>query len=276
MNNSLLKYLDNLNDCVIIRRDADRTVAKAPAAKDGTPTLFIKVYRHDDFYSRLQNALHGKTCGKRDLQACTKLQELDIHVTTPVGYCDDQPNVLIARKSLFAAHWLDRISLATLINSMSGQIKITNQTDLNQAIAAVMTPGGFSVLCSGLGSFVATLHNKKVYSKDLNVGNILIEIPAPDLIRFFLTDYENISFKKQVGRKKSLSNIIQVCAALMQVDALACKDFCSGYAEIRQHFNVLELEDYIREKARQRGALWKEKIDGNFERIADALKARKA
>jgi hypothetical protein len=275
MNNSLAKYLDNLSDCVIIRRDEDKTIVKAPAASDGTIALFVKVYIHDDLCFRLQNALHGKTYGKRDLQVCAKLQELGIQVPKPVGYCDDQPTIFSAEKSLFAAHWLDNMSLAALINGMSGQANFKRKAGANEAIALLMEKSGFSVLCSRLGGFVATLHNKEVYPKDLNVGNILIEIPASGFPEFFLTDYENICFKKQVGRRKSLNNIIQVCAALMQVDESAYEDFSSGYAEIRPHFNVFKLQGYIRKKARRRQVLWKEKIDGNFDRIAEELKARK-
>ena len=276
MNSYLAKYLDNLNDCVIIRRDVDKTIAKVPAASDGTTALFVKVYIHDDLCSRLKNALHGKTSGKRDIQVCAKLQALGIQVPKPVGYCDDQPNVFAATKSLFAAHWLDSMSLAFLINGISGQATSKRKTGASEALVPFMEKSGFSAFCSRLGGFVATLHNKEVYSKDLNVGNILIEISASDFPEFYLTDYENICFKKRVGRKKYLNNIIQVCAALMQVDASAYEDFCSGYAEIRPHFNVVELQEHIREKARRRQVLWKEKIDGNFDRIAEKLKARKA
>jgi hypothetical protein len=276
MNNSLAKYLNNLSDCVIIRRDEDKIIVKAPAASNATTALFVKVYIHNNLYSRLQNARHGITFGKRDLQACVKLQEHGIQVPKPVGYCDDRPNVFSATKSLFAAQWLDSMSLAALINGMSGQTNFKRTAGANEAIAPLMEQSSFSALCSRLGGFVATLHNTEVYSKDLNVGNILIEIPASGFPEFFLTDYENICFDKPVGRKKSLNNIIQICAALMQVEESAYEDFISGYAEIRPHFNVFKLQDVIREKARRRQVLWKTKIDGNFDRIAEELKARKA
>ena len=140
----------------------------------------------------------------------------------------------------------------------------------------MMKKSGFRALCSGIGGFVAALHNKEIYAEDLNVGNLLMDISASDAPEIFLTDYENTCFEKRVDRRKSLNNIIQVCAALMQVDESADEAFCSGYAEIRPRFNVFGLQEHIRKKARRRRALWKEKIDGNFNRIAEELKGRKA
>ncbi len=275
MNSSLAKYLDDLTGCVIVRQDEDKIIVKIPADRSGTAALFVKVYIHKGLSSRLRNVLNGKTAGKRDHQVCVKLQELGIQVPKPVGYCDDQTNILAAGKSLFAAQWLDGKSLAVLIHKKSRQTNFRGKAGAKETYARLMEKNGFSTLCSRLGGFVATLHNRGVYSKDLNVGNVLIEIANTGLPEFFLLDYENVCFKKKVGRNKSLKNIIQVCAALMQVNESAYEDFSSGYAKARPQFNVLELKGYIREKAKRRQALWKKKIDGNFDRIAEALKTRK-
>ncbi|WP_419655243.1 uncharacterized protein Dvar_43200 [Desulfosarcina variabilis str. Montpellier] len=274
MNRSLAKYLDDLTDCVIIRKDEDKIIVKIPDDRNGTAALFVKIYIHKGLRSRLRNLLNGKTAGKRDHQVCVKLQEIGIQVPKPVGYCDNQTNLLSTGKSLFAAQWLDGKSLAALIHKKSRQTDFKGKAGAEKTDARLIEKNGFSTLCYQLGGFVATLHNKGVYSKDLNVGNVLIEIANTGLPDFFLLDYENVCFKKQVGRNKSLNNIIQVCAALMQVNETAYEDFCSGYAKARPQFNVLELKGYILEKAKRLQVLWKEKIDGNFERIAEALKTR--
>ena len=61
----------------------------------------------------------------------------------------------------------------------------------------------------------------------------------------------------------------------MQVDESAYEDFSSGYTKVRPQFNVLGMKGYIREKAKRRQVVWKEKIEGNFDKIAEALKTRR-
>ncbi len=274
MNSALAKYFDDLTGGVIIRQDEDKIIVKIPADKNGTAALFVKIYIHESLRSRLRNVLNGKTAGKRDHQVCLSLQALGIRVPKPVGYCDDQTNILAAGKSLFAAQWLDGKSLAALIQRKSRQTDFKGEAGAKENDSRLMEKNNFSTLCTRLGGFVATLHNKGVYSKDLNVGNVMIGTENKGLPEFFLLDYENVWFKKQVGRNKSLNNIIQVCAALMQVNESAYEDFSSGYAKARPQFNILELKGYIREKAKRLQVLWKEKIDGNFDKIAEALKTR--
>ena len=185
MNSSLSKYLDDLTGCVIIRQDEDKIIVKIPADRSGTVALFVKVYIHESLSSRLRNVLNGKTSGKRDHQVCVKLQKLGIQVPKPVGYCNDQTNILKAGKSLFAAQWLDGKSLAALIQKKSRKTNFKGGAGAKETDARLMENNGFSSLCSRLGGFVATLHNKGVYSKDLNVGNLLIEIANTGLPGIF-------------------------------------------------------------------------------------------
>lgn len=89
-------------------------------------------------------------------------------------------------------------------------------------------------LIQQLAYFVADLHKKAIYHKDLKGSNILFEQEGPDF-KFYLIDLEKISYGFFFSRRIQIKNLVQLNKSFMDFEQVTLKErlcFLLIYAEI--------------------------------------------
>ncbi|MHC4790062.1 MAG: protein kinase family protein [Planctomycetota bacterium] len=287
MERELSSFLDDNRGCIVIRKDTEKLILKVPATVSGGPTLFVKIYTFSQFHTRLRNFLGGRKSGIKDFRTCKKLEGLGVPVPTPVGACADSFPAGFARRSLFATQWIaDAVSVRDLILAQVSQqespSKIVVPKKREYPAEGVITTDKFFFkpeeinnfnFC--LGTFVAGIHNRGVYTNDLNTGNILVQMPINSEPRFLLIDYEGVSFKTRVAKEKCLANLAQIAAFISQVDECAVRNLCHGYSAINQRFDLEDVTEIVEARSQLLQELWLKRLNTRFEEIGRKLQQSK-
>jgi hypothetical protein len=287
MQRELSSFLDDDRGCIVIRKDTDKVILKVPADVSGADALFVKIYLFTDVRRRLRNLLMGQKGGVKDYRTCKKLKLLGVAVPEPVGAYADCPLTGLARRSLFVAKWVaDAVSVRNLMLAQVSQKESPSEIVLPRKLEypadGVITadkfffkPAEINNFNFCLGAFVAGVHNRGVYTNDLNMGNILVQIPINSEPRFLLIDYEGISFKNRVPKKKCLANLAQVAAFLSQRDECAVRNLCHGYSAINHRFDLEEVTEIVEARSQVLQELWLKRLNTRFEEIGRKLQQLK-
>ncbi len=283
----LSSFLNDDKGCITIRKDMDKVILKVPSGVSGGDTLFVKIYFFSGLLSRLRNFLGEQRGGIKDFHICKKLELRGVPVPEPVGSYAQGPLAGFARKSLFAAKWVENaVSVRDFILQQFCQKEWPRKIILpprreygaNNAILAdkfFLDQTGLLKFNFHLGAFVADIHKCGVYTNDLNSGNILVQMPIHSKPFFLLIDYEGIVFKAKVPENKCLSNLIQIAAFMSQADEDAARFICRGYAEKNRRFDQKKITEIVEKRAKTLQKIWLNKLNDNFEKINRKLQQSK-
>jgi hypothetical protein len=287
MQRELSSFLDDDSGCIVIRKDTDKVILKVPADVSGADALFVKVYLFTDVRRRLRNLFWGQKGGVKDYRTCKKLKLLGVAVPEPVGAYADCPLTGLARRSLFATKWIaDALSVRNLMLAQFSQKESPSEIvlpgKLEYPVDGVITtnkfffkPAEINNFNFCLGAFVAGIHNRGVYTNDLNAGNILVQMPITSEPRFLLIDYEGISFKTKVSKDRCLRNLAQIAAFISQRDENAVQNLCHGYWAMNQRFDLEEVTEIVERRSRLLQELWLKRLNTRFEEIGRKLQQSK-
>jgi len=235
----------------------------------------------------LRNFLGEQRGGIKDYHICKNLESRGVPVPEPVGSYADGPLAGFARKSLFAAKWVDNaVSVRDFILQHFSRTQWPRKIILppkrawgaNDSIGAdkfFLDQAGLWAFNFHLGAFVANVHNCGVYTDDLNSGNILVQLPIKSKPFFMLIDYEGIGFKPAVPEKKCLSNLIQIAAFMSQVDEAAPRVLCRGYTQKNRRFDPEKITEIVEHRAKILQTVWLDRLNDNFEKISRTLPGSK-
>ena len=284
----LSSFIDDHGDCIVIRQDADKVILKVPEDLCGPDALFVKIYSFRDFRGRLRNMLWGQKGGVKDYRTCNKLRIRGVAVPEPVGTYADCPIAGFARRSLFAARWMDNaVSVRDLIlawlpqKENPSEIVLPKKQEYPDAgpvnpDQCRLEPAKINHFNVSLGEFVADIHNRGVYTNDLNAGNILVQTPITAAPQFYLIDYEGIAFKTKVSEDRCLRNLAQMAAFISPVDENAVHHFCRGYSSTNQRFDAEYLSQIVEMRSRLLQEQWLNRLNARFEEIAQRLEQSKS
>lgn len=263
----LFKYFNDFRNGIILRKDINKTILKVVDRASFKKPLLIKIYHTTCRIKRMKNFLFWYHGGMRDFRVCRKLLKRGILVPEPVGACADGPMAGLARRTLFACHWIeDGYSVLHIFRQMG--------KNTNRFVCSAWSQEEFlSNFMIALGRFIADLHQKRVRANDLNPGNILCQIMSDGRFRFFLIDYEGVSLLRPISKERMVYNLAQVAAVPTQVLESSSNDLCLGYSQISNCFEYATLCEQVARRASDIRMQWKSKMDHNFEKIAHALKA---
>lgn len=283
MKSELARYINDFNNCIVIRKDRDKAILKAPAVDSDNASWFVKIYFTPGITQRLRNFICRNLGGIRDYRICKELQLRGIPVPDPVGGFADHPLPGLAQHTVFACKWINNAPSVQILMRHLGSDKRIRANGIirkkrevssiyldNQIDFFPPCPEWMNEFNTALGKFVATLHKRGVYSNDLNVGNILVQNPGLDF-RFLLIDYEGIAFKRKVSRSRCFSNLIQVAAFMSQLTEYASLYLCQGYASVQHHFNSKETVGLIENRALILQKKWQQWVDLKIETIVRNL-----
>ena len=288
MQRELSSFIDNHADCIVVRKDAQKVILKVPAGIWGADALFVKIYYFPAIGERLRNMLWGQKGGVKDYHICKKLRIRGVAVPEPLGTYADCPIAGFARRSLFAARWMDHaVSVRDLILARLSQKenpgvmvlpkkKEFYPDDASHTEPLFLEASLINLFTLSLGRFVGGIHNRGVYTNDLNSGNILVQTPITSEPQFLLIDYEGIAFKNKVSRDRCLRNMAQIAAFISPVDEKAVYNFCRGYLSASQRFDLGFLNDIVEKRSRLLQQQWLDRLNTRFEEIAQKLQQSKS
>ena len=197
------------------------------------------------------------------MQNCLKLQSLGVLTPEPIGYVVDKTWFGLPRRSLYAAKWIeDSVAL--------DRFEMKKQLAPNEPIIF------FRELLTAIGKYIARLNQKKIIPYDLNAGNLLVKRSEKDCYRFYLVDYERISFPDKVSKKAIIVGLSQMAAFFLPRCKSAVEYICKGYTTALPHIDLAELIDKVDVQARYRTAKWEKKLDQQFTLIAAQIAKEKS
>ena len=162
--------------------------------------LFIKVYTHNSLIGRFK-ARMAATGGLHDWHICSRMAAIGIPVPRPVGKGCWPKQALLPRKTLFAQDWVkDGQPLSQLLRQKRESGNVDEQW--------------LHRLYDEIGKFVAAIHQRGFFPRDLHPGNLLLRQPAPDAIRLELIDYESIRRRGPYRKNKAHLNLGHICSYL--------------------------------------------------------------
>jgi hypothetical protein len=245
-------------DCVILRRDRHKILFRchAPGA---TEDWFGKLYLNPAWPQRLRDHW-GRSGGEREFRQAQRLRQRGVDIPMPVAGFSDR-RFGRGRRSLFVAAWCEEmVPLRTHV--LQHCHKRTEPHDRY----------GLQALALGLGRYLANLHARGVFPRDLNPGNLLLRIGADAAPMLMLVDYEHIAFAPRRRRRNILLALSQLGAFLLPIDAEAVIWLCNGYASASRSVDATLLRQ-VPPLSRRRLSRWHQQTDRRFDEIAAALRA---
>jgi len=281
------KIIYNYNGCIVIRKDEEKVILKVTREVSGGKELFVKIYLFPNRWKNFYKFAGLRKGGFRDYRVCQKLKSLGVPVPDPVGSYGDSRIPGLPRRSLFASKWIeDSISVQDLmIRHFSVESNADDQIlprkkkkivyeDKNKDSSHLLSGDDLKKLSNSLGEFIALLHKKRIYCKDLNAGNILVRISENSHFHFLLIDYEGISFIRPISKRRKISNLSQIAALISVVDENASHNLCQGYGKIESQVDLKELTFKVEKKSKRLNKNRKKNMDNNFEIISRKLQKK--
>ena len=278
------KIINNYRECIVLRKDEEKVILKVTREVSGGKELFVKIYLFPNRWKNFYKFAGLRKGGFRDYRVCKKLKSLGVPVPDPVGSYGDPWIPGFPRRSLFASKWIeDSVSIPNLMGGLiSGESKLDDQIlprkkekivyeDKNKDSSHLLSSGDLKKLSNSLGEFIAFLHKKRIYCKDLNAGNILVRISENSHFHFLLIDYEGISFIRPISKRRKISNLSKIAAIMSVVDENASHNLCQGYGKIQRQVDLKELTFEVEKKSKRLNKNWKKNLDNNFEIISRKL-----
>ncbi|MEZ4599672.1 MAG: lipopolysaccharide kinase InaA family protein [Syntrophotaleaceae bacterium] len=243
--------------CAIFRRDRQKILfrCRAPGANED---WFGKLYLNPAWPQQLRDRC-SCSGGKREFRQAQRLRQQGVSIPMPVAGFGDQ-RFGRGRRSLFVAEWCEEmVSLRTHVLQHYHHTKKHCRYALQD-------------LSRALGCYLADLHARSVFPRDLNPGNLLLRIGADAAPVLMLVDYEHIAFAPRRRQRYIQLALSQLGAFLLPIDAEAVIWLCEGYASFSGSVDTALLRQ-VPALARRRLSRWHGQIDQHFDKIAAALRA---
>jgi hypothetical protein len=257
----LQRFFWDQQDCSVIRQDPYKRLLRAHNQGKDNQDLFIKIYRYPHlFHSRVVDwKLVG---GGHEYRKCLKLNSLGIATPEPIGFATDRNFIGYPKQSLYASKWLnDSQTLDAMVRNVNDHRRISKQS--------------WQVFLYELGRFVGSLNHQLINAKDLNTKNLLVRWPAERPPRFFLVDYERVTFLRTYDLSKFMKGLSQLGAGLIPGLEDAVEWMCRGYVSMVPGMDKDALVQQVTEASRLKLRQWQEEIDGMFSSIGDRMHRRK-
>ena len=257
----LQRFFLDQQDCSVIRQDPYKILLRAHDQGDDRQDLFIKIYRYPHlFRSRVVDwKLVG---GSHEYRMCLKLNSLGIATPEPMGFAIDRNVIGYPRQSLYASKWLN--------NSRTLDDMARNMRDQR-----LISKGSWQAILYELGRFVGSLHHQLINPKDLNMKNLLVRWQVEQPARFFLVDYERITFLKHYDLSRFMKGLSQLGAGLIPGREDAVEWMCRGYGSIISGVDKKELVERVTRASQDKIRQWRQEIDGMFNNIGEQMHRRK-
>jgi len=257
----LKRFFLDQQDCSVIRKDSYKKLLRAHDQGDDSQDLFIKIYRYPHlFRSRVVDwKLVG---GSHEYRMCLKLNSLGIATPEPMGFAIDRNVIGYPRQSLYASKWLN--------NSRTLDDMARNMRDQR-----LISKGSWQAILYELGRFVGSLHHQLINPKDLNTKNLLVRMHGEGSVRFFLVDYERITFLRNYDLSRFMNALSQLGAGLIPGREDAVEWMCRGYVTMVPGMEKDDLIQQVTQASRDKIRQWRQEMDGLFTRIGDEMHRRK-
>jgi len=201
--------------CVLIKHHRKRSVYALQSEHTGAPIVFIKHFHPPAFSEVVKNMLRPEVV--REYRISKGLGELGLPVPEPVAHTWQGGQGLLATRAIANAR---------------------SSTDLWQAVRNI--PARRQRYLHGLSRFLSLLIQKKVWHRDLHLGNVLA-IEQAHSVHFYLVDLYEV---RVVGRLSPLQQqaMLELLAAFHQeISAGEAKDILRPLYEGQPDNEIKEL-----------------------------------
>ena len=257
----LQRFFLDQQACTVIRQDPYKILLRAHNQGKEGQDYFVKIYRYPHFFrSRLVDwKIVG---GGHEYRMCMKLNAHGIATPEPIGFAVDRNVMGYPRQSLYASKWLsDSQTLDAMVRNVSRQPPISTES--------------WQTILYELGRFVGSLHHQLINPKDLNTKNLLVRMHGEGSVRFFLVDYERITFLRNYDLSRFMNALSQLGAGLIPGREDAVEWMCRGYVTMVPGMEKDDLIQQVTQASRDKIRQWRQEMDGLFTRIGDEMHRRK-
>jgi tRNA A-37 threonylcarbamoyl transferase component Bud32 len=257
----LQRFFLDQEACTVLRQDAHKTLLRAHNQGKRGEDLFIKIYRYPH---RIRSRMVDWKFvgGGHEYRMCIKLNTLGVATPEPIGFAVDRNAVGYPRQSLYASKWLnDSQTLDAMIRNVGHHPPISKES--------------WPTILYALGRFVGFLHGQLINAKDLNTKNLMVKMQGEGPVRFFLVDYERITFLKKYDLARFMNGLSQLGAGLIPGCEDAVEWICRGYVTRHPGVEKEDLVGQVTQASRDKIRQWRQEMDGFFARIGDEMHRRK-
>jgi tRNA A-37 threonylcarbamoyl transferase component Bud32 len=256
---SLARFFHDPGGSVVLRQDRGKLILRSDAVPGIGVPLLIKIYRQGSAVERLCESL-TRSRGERSLAVGRRLAERGVPVPEPYGAATERGRSGLVARSLVATVWRGDM---TSLRDLAIAVRRGNGEDRHDV----------RLLCRTLGRFVAGLHERGVWAPDMNTGNFLVRRQGAGPYEIMLVDHDDVRFARSITRKRRVTNLSQLAAALLALEDGAPSDICEGYcADGERTKDNDDLARAVEVRARAVLDRWERGLAGRFERIGAARK----
>ena len=238
----------------IIRIRGNRQILHIPSVDVDTDDLCIKVYRHVAKTDRLKAKVAG-IGGLHDFRMGSLLFNAEVAVPTPLGWASWPPGHLFPHKTAFAQQWIHGAE------PLSQQIHRKKE-------AGHLSHGWLTRLLDRLGRFVATIHQRGFFPRDMHPGNLLLKETRLGKPELWLIDYESLRLRRL--RRKSIAHLSlgHLCSYLDAFSVDVHEQLSLAYVSQWPVDDPLSLAARVKRVANEHFTARQKRIDRAFEQIA--------
>lgn len=237
----------------IVRSRSGKQILCVPAAQANGQKLCVKTYSHNGIIERLKARL-ARTGGLHDWNLCNQLAHAGVSVPHPMG-CGRWPaRARLPRKTLFAQQWVE-----------DGQPM--SQLMRRKKEAGSISEPWLHRLLESIGRFVAVIHQKGFFPRDLHPGNLMLHEPLSGDIGLSLIDYESIHRRHPYRKNKAHLNLGHICSYFNAFLPDAHQRLAEAYCRVWLRKTPPNLATKISDVAHEHNRWRKKRIDLAFERI---------
>lgn len=257
-NLALDRFFEDRQGCEILRQDVYKTLLRVKHEDQNSQDWFIKIYHYPKLL-RFRIVDWRFVGGATEFRICEKLRSLGVVTPEPIGFATDGNILGIPKQSLYVSKWLH-------------DCKTLDVVLRDNTIESSIAPEDWASFLIGLGTYIGSIHARKVNPKDLNPKNVLVRWRPGETPHFFLVDYERVVFLSVFDLKKYMTGLSHLGASILPLFDDAIRLFCEGYVSEIPESDLQKLVHKLTTASHQKIKQWRDEVDAIFEAIGDQRK----